>query len=43
MIKKIYIAGPLFNLHEQKYLEDIAKVLEEEVMFVSFLIETKPE
>ena len=28
MIKKIYIAGPLFNKHEQMYLEDIAKVLE---------------
>ena len=22
MIKKIYIAGPLFNVHEKKYLED---------------------
>ena len=29
MIKKIYIAGPLFNVHEKKYLEDIAAVLEE--------------
>ena len=29
MIKKIYIAGPLFNKHEQMYLEDIAKELEE--------------
>ena len=28
MIKKIYIAGPLFNKHEQLYLEDIAKELE---------------
>ena len=28
MIKKIYIAGPLFNKHEQMYLEDIAKELE---------------
>jgi len=28
MIKKIYIAGPLFNIHEKKYLEDIAEVLE---------------
>ena len=28
MIKKIYIAGPLFNKHEQVYLEDIAKELE---------------
>ena len=28
MIKKIYIAGPLFNRHEQMYLEDIAKELE---------------
>jgi len=28
MIKKIYIAGPLFNAHEKKYLEDIAEVLE---------------
>jgi nucleoside 2-deoxyribosyltransferase len=29
MIKKIYIAGPLFNVHEKKYLEDIAAVLED--------------
>ena len=28
MIKKIYIAGPLFNKHEQMYVEDIAKELE---------------
>ena len=28
MIKKIYIAGPLFNKHEQMYLEDISKELE---------------
>ena len=28
MIKKIYIAGPLFNKHERMYLEDIAKELE---------------
>ena len=28
MIKKIYIAGPLFNRHEQMYLEEIAKELE---------------
>ena len=28
MVKKIYIAGPLFNKHEQMYLEDIAKELE---------------
>lgn len=28
MIKKIYIAGPLFNKHEQAYLEEIAKELE---------------
>ena len=28
MIKKIYIAGPLFNIHEKKYLEEIANVLE---------------
>ena len=28
MSKKIYIAGPLFNKHEQMYLEDIAKELE---------------
>ncbi len=28
MIKKIYIAGPLFNKHEQMYLEGIAKELE---------------
>tara|TARA_Y100001970_G_C14206021_1_gene844038 strand:+ start:244 stop:669 length:426 start_codon:yes stop_codon:yes gene_type:complete len=36
MIKKIYIAGPLFNLHEQKYLEDIAQTLED-VGFECFL------
>ena len=36
MIKKIYIAGPLFNLHEQKYLEDIDKVIEEDG-YVCFL------
>ena len=41
MIKKIYIAGPLFNKHEQMYLEDIAKVLEEMVMIVFCHIETK--
>jgi|TARA_B100001113_G_scaffold321223_1_gene290939 nucleoside 2-deoxyribosyltransferase len=28
MIKNIYIAGPLFNVHEKKYLEEIAEVLE---------------
>ena len=28
MIKKIYIAGQLFNVHEKKYLEEIAEVLE---------------
>ena len=28
MVKKIYIAGPLFNKHEQMYLEDIAEELE---------------
>ena len=28
MIKKIYIAGPLFNKHEQANLEEIAKELE---------------
>ena len=28
MIKNIYIAGPLFNVHETRYLEDIAKELE---------------
>ena len=28
MIKKIYIAGPLFNVHEKKYLEEIAELLE---------------
>tara|TARA_Y100000389_G_scaffold84646_1_gene81347 strand:- start:3280 stop:3705 length:426 start_codon:yes stop_codon:yes gene_type:complete len=28
MIKKIYIAGPLFNVHEKKYLEEIAEALE---------------
>ena len=29
MIKKIYIAGPLFNSHEKHYLEKIAQVLED--------------
>ncbi|MGI9359182.1 MAG: nucleoside 2-deoxyribosyltransferase [Paracoccaceae bacterium] len=29
MIKKIYIAGPLFNFHERNYLEMIAKELED--------------
>ena len=28
MLKNIYIAGPLFNMHEMGYLEDIAKKLE---------------
>jgi len=28
MIKKIYIAGPLFNTHERKYLEEVAEELE---------------
>ncbi len=28
MIEKIYIAGPLFNIHERKYLEEIASTLE---------------
>ena len=28
MINNIYIAGPLFNKHEQMYLEDIAEELE---------------
>ena len=28
MIKSIYIAGPLFNIHETRFLEDIAKELE---------------
>tara|TARA_B100000700_G_C14819952_1_gene749382 strand:+ start:447 stop:887 length:441 start_codon:yes stop_codon:yes gene_type:complete len=28
MIKKIYIAGPLFNLHERQYLEEIVNELE---------------
>jgi|TARA_B110000444_G_scaffold226884_1_gene231715 nucleoside 2-deoxyribosyltransferase len=28
MIKRIYIAGPLFNIHETRFLEDIAKELE---------------
>lgn len=27
-MKKVYIAGPLFNKHEQKYLEEIAEILE---------------
>ena len=25
---KVYIAGPLFNKHEQKYLEEIADILQ---------------
>ncbi len=28
MIKKVYIAGPLFNSHEKHYLEKISQVLE---------------
>lgn len=28
MIKKIYIAGPLFNAHERGFLEEIAHELE---------------
>ena len=28
MIKKIYIAGPLFNAHERSFLEEIAHELE---------------
>ena len=28
MIKSIYIAGPLFNIHETRFLEDIANELE---------------
>ena len=28
MIKSIYIAGPLFNIHETRFLEDIDKELE---------------
>jgi len=28
MIKSVYIAGPLFNIHETRFLEDIAKELE---------------
>ena len=28
MIKSIYIAGPLFNIHETRFLENIAKELE---------------
>ena len=28
MIKKIYIAGPLFNIHERKYLEEVTEELE---------------
>ena len=29
MIKKIYIAGPLFNSHEKHYLEKISQLLED--------------
>ena len=29
MIKKVYIAGPLFNSHEKHYLEKISQVLED--------------
>ena len=31
MFKKIYIAGPLFNTHEKRYLENIAIELDEPV------------
>ena len=41
MIKKIYIAGPLFNVHEKKYLEDIAEVLEGAISIVFCPIEIK--
>ena len=41
MIKKIYIAGPLFNKHEQMYLEDIAKELEGNGYDAFFHTETK--
>ena len=27
-MKKVYIAGTLFNIHEKKYLEEIAEILE---------------
>lgn len=27
-MKKVYIAGPLFNIHEKRYLEEIAEILE---------------
>ena len=29
MIKKVYIAGPLFNSHEKHYLEKISQLLED--------------
>ena len=29
MIKKVYIAGPLFNSHEKHYLEKISQILED--------------
>ena len=29
LIKKVYIAGPLFNSHEKEYLEKIAQLLED--------------
>ena len=29
MVTKIYIAGPLFNTHERRYLEEIAAALEQ--------------
>ena len=27
-MKKVYIAGPLFDDHERRYLEEIAEILE---------------
>ena len=29
MVKNIYIAGPLFNIHERRYLEEIALIIEQ--------------
>ena len=31
-MKKVYIAGPLFDDHERSYLEEIAEILERKVI-----------
>ena len=42
MIKKIYIAGPLFNAHERGFLEEIAHELEANGYDCFYPIEIKP-